>query len=271
MGYCASANTTQFVGADTAEEAIPLLRSLRAAKKGVLFAYSVEVDQKEATGASISSPSTDNTANSFSSPDPSPADNLFPYERILKEILHCIDVAADFEEGIASKLPHDSEPHGGRTWVAVKFTALVPDAHALIALSSRITESRKSLPKSSKHAVVPFPGSARIDDLDIILHPSKPKSSDDRIPLAPADIQQIQRLYADLSKICAHAREKGIKIIVDAEYRLVAINTILWLIHTQCASQLVPTRNRRSDLGAHARVQLSRNLPGLREGPTARL
>ncbi|KJA21919.1 hypothetical protein HYPSUDRAFT_202614 [Hypholoma sublateritium FD-334 SS-4] len=208
----------QFVGADTAEEAIPLLRSLRAAKKGVLFAYSVEVDQKEATGASTFSSSTDNTANSFSSPNHPPAENYFPYERILKEILHCIDIAADFEEGIAGKSVHESEPHGGRTWVAVKTTALVPDAHALIALSSRITESRKSLPKSSKHAVVPFPGSARIDDLDSILHPSNANNSDDRIPLTTADIHQIQRLYADLSKICAHAREKGVKIIVDAEY-----------------------------------------------------
>ena len=213
--------TSQFVGADTADEAIPLLRSLRAAKKGVLFAYSVEVDQKEATGASISSSSTDDTAYSPTSVTPSPAKTLFPYERIVKEILHCIDVAADFEEGIASKLAHDSEPHGGRTWVAVKITALVPDANALIALSSRITESRKSLPKSSKDAIVPFPGSARIDDLDIILHGSDPKPSDHRTPLTPADIQQLQTLYANLSKICAHATEKGIKIIVDAEYRLV--------------------------------------------------
>ncbi len=193
------------------------------------------MDQKEATGASVSPSATDDTAK-----------NLFPYERIVREILHCIDVAADFEESIASKSAHESEPHGGRTWVAVKITALVPDANALIALSSRITESRKSLPKSSKDAIVPFPGSARIDDLDIILHSPDPKPSDPRIPLAPADIQQLQTLYANLSKICAHAREKGIKIIVDAEYRFVAANTILLLTHTHYSPQLVPTRNRRS-------------------------
>ena len=43
----------QFVGGDTAIEALPLLRSLRSANKGILLSYSVEADEKKATGSSI--------------------------------------------------------------------------------------------------------------------------------------------------------------------------------------------------------------------------
>ncbi|KAF8170360.1 FAD-linked oxidoreductase [Pholiota molesta] len=63
----------------------------------------------------------------------------------------------------------------------------------------------KSSPEILEGSDGPFPGSARIEDLDIILRDS---SSADRLPLSPADIQHN----------CAHAREKGVKIIVDAEY-----------------------------------------------------
>ncbi|KAF8972552.1 FAD-linked oxidoreductase-like protein [Flammula alnicola] len=179
----------QFVGADTAEGAIPLLRSLRAANQGVLFAYSVEVDENEAI-----------------------ADAL-PYKRIVDEMLHCIDIAADFEASLAGKTVADG-PHGRRTWVAVKMTALLPDAHALIALSSHITASRKALPSSSREAMVPFPGSAIIEDLDIILK----SPSSDHSPLTPSQILSIRELYADLVRICTRATEKGVKLILDAEY-----------------------------------------------------
>ncbi|KAF9482380.1 FAD-linked oxidoreductase [Pholiota conissans] len=200
----------QFVGADTAEETLPLLRSLRAANKGVLFAYSVEVDENEATGASISR-SSDNFTDS-PSPHLSAADSTSPSDQIVTETLHCIDVAADFEASLKDKFSRTTGTHGRRTWVAVKVTAMLPDAHALIALSSHIIASRKTLSRSSQEASVPFPGSARIEDLDVILRDS---SSPD---LTPADIQHVKKLYADLSRICAHAKEKGVKIIVDAEY-----------------------------------------------------
>jgi proline dehydrogenase len=42
----------QFVGGDSLTDALPLLRSLRSANKGILLAYSVEVDENEATGGS---------------------------------------------------------------------------------------------------------------------------------------------------------------------------------------------------------------------------
>jgi len=194
-------SSSQFVGADSAEEAIPLLKSLRAANRGVLFAYSVEVDENEASGASSSRSAV--------------ASHTFPtneaQKQMVAETIHCIDVAADFESNLRDSKDHDlvARSTGRRTWVAVKMTALVPDASALIALSSYIIESRnglKGLPESS----IPFPGSARTEDLDVL---SKPSS------LSPFHVHCIRELYSNLHRICSRAREKGVKVIVDAEYR----------------------------------------------------
>ena len=223
---------SQFVGADTATEALPLLRSLRSANKGVLFAYSVEVDEKEATGASIS-PRTDGTHSSHNnSPRLAADDNkddtstfIAPYKRIVDEMLHCIDVAADFEEGLMSKSSNLTLPsvQGRRTWVAIKMTALLPDAHALIALSSSITQSRTL----AKDVAVPFPGSARIEDLDVIL---KTRPTGSHSALTPAEIAGVRELYDNLVRICTHAQERGVKIIVDAEYRYAVLVSFFFFL-----------------------------------------
>jgi len=224
-------NKFQFVGADSATEALPLLRSLRSSNKGVLFAYSVEVDENEATGASISTPSTDRTHNSLNHSSRLAADDdshlnvsttAPPYKRIVDEMLHCIDVAADFEEGLSSDSP---SVKGRRTWVAIKMTALLPDAHALIALSSSIVESRKDPRTPVKDAAVPFPGSARIEDLDVIL---KTPSIAGHSVLTPIQLLGVRELYNDLVRICTRAQERGIKIIIDAEYRYVVRSFILF-------------------------------------------
>lgn len=89
-----------FVGGDTAQKAVPLLRSLRAANKGALFAYSVEVDEAEATAFAHS--------NTKHKGPP-------PHKRIVDEMIHCIDVAADFEDSYG-----DKPPGGRKTWVAIK-------------------------------------------------------------------------------------------------------------------------------------------------------
>lgn len=129
----------------------------------------------------------------------------------MDETLHCIDVAADLEDELKSK---SSSVKGKRTWVAVKMTALLPDASALLALSSFIVESRKDH-RTSAAIHVPFPGSPRIDDLDVIL--KTPTIGH----LTPAQVSGVRELYDDLVRICTHARERGVKIIVDAEYRYV--------------------------------------------------
>jgi proline dehydrogenase len=95
----------QFVGGDTAQKAVPLLHSLRAANKGALFAYSVEVEEAEATAF----------AQSHAKHKGPP-----PHKRIVDEMIHCIDVAADFEDSFT-----DKSTGGRRTWVAIKIVSLV--------------------------------------------------------------------------------------------------------------------------------------------------
>ncbi|CDO71747.1 hypothetical protein BN946_scf184920.g31 [Trametes cinnabarina] len=88
----------QFVGGDSAEEALPVLEQLRAQNKGAILVYSVEVDEQ----------TPGNTK-------PMP---LSAHKQIVDETLHCIDVAADFEEKHAS-------PNGSKgTWVAIKLPAI---------------------------------------------------------------------------------------------------------------------------------------------------
>ncbi|KAK0204224.1 FAD-linked oxidoreductase-like protein [Desarmillaria ectypa] len=176
----------QFVGGDTALQTLPLLKNLRSANKGALFAYSVEVDEHEATAAA--------SLKKVSQP---------VHKRIVNEMVHCIDVAADFEDGIVA-----GAAAGRRTWVAVKLSALLPDANSLLHYSKALLVSR---PKSS----VPFPGCPHASDLDILYAPIGSIKSD----LTEDDIKSLRELHADLNRICKRAKERGVKIIIDAEYR----------------------------------------------------
>jgi proline dehydrogenase len=44
-------------------------------------------------------------------------------------------------------------------------------------------------------------------------------SLQDNSPLTSADITALKELYEDLFRICTRAQERGVKIIIDAEYR----------------------------------------------------
>ena len=81
---------------------MPLLEQYRAENKGCLFAYSVEVDENEAAGR-----------GSDKAKQP-------VYKQIVQEMIHSIDVAADFED---KHLPPGSAK-GRRTWVAVKLVSV---------------------------------------------------------------------------------------------------------------------------------------------------
>ena len=101
--------TRQFVGGDAAEDALPVLEQLRAANKGALFVYSVEVDETETSSNSAS------------------AEAKAAHKRIVDETLHCLDVAAAFEDKHAPG-------HVGRgTWMAIKLVCFTlqttPYAH----------------------------------------------------------------------------------------------------------------------------------------------
>ncbi|KAL1743703.1 FAD-linked oxidoreductase-like protein [Schizophyllum fasciatum] len=186
----------QFVGGDTAEACVPLLHRLRARNMGALFAYSVEVDERTATGAG---------------PDPAAS----PHARIVNEMVHSIDVAADFEDALA---PPGTPPTARKTWVAVKLTALLPDARALRNLSAHILEARAAYrdpPGRPRLADVPFPGAPHDDDLDVVL---RSKGETIPAPLTQADAAALAQLYSDLCRICTRGRERGVRIIIDAEY-----------------------------------------------------
>ena len=121
-----------------------------------------------------------------------------------------------------------SSLEGRRTWVAVKITALLPDAYALVNLSKYITSQRKVIgsasgPREYSTAVpsvvpqiqdVPFPGAASVSDLDVVLSPSAYSDT-----LTPTEVHQLRDLYEDLVDICRRGQEKGVRIIIDAEYR----------------------------------------------------
>ncbi|KLO17621.1 FAD-linked oxidoreductase [Schizopora paradoxa] len=184
---------SQFVGGDTAEDVLPLLTDLRNQNKGALFAYSVEVDEKEAAGVAKAGGSGSGETNS----EPS-------FMRNVNEMIHSIDVAADFEDGLAGRNELDI---GRKTWVAVKLTALLPDTNALIKLSSILLDNR------TPNKQIAFPGIPSPSDLTVLHGKS---TSDSR--LSEADVKDLKQLHENLIRICTRAKKRGVRIIVDAEH-----------------------------------------------------
>ncbi|VDB99356.1 unnamed protein product [Peniophora sp. CBMAI 1063] len=181
----------QFVGGPTTDECVPLLQRLRKVNMGVLFAYSVEVDEDKASGHKNGS---------------EPKEAL--HKRIVKEMMHSIDVAGDFEDATAGT---KVIPNRRRAWVAVKLTALVPDHISLVNFSKDLTVSAQNRPVPLRMA---FPGCPRSGDLQA-LHVTSPGSDS---YMTAADLAALTELHQDLRTICAHAQTRGVRIIIDAEY-----------------------------------------------------
>ncbi|TDL22291.1 FAD-linked oxidoreductase [Rickenella mellea] len=179
----------QFVGGETAQSSVPLLQKLRSENKGALFAYSVEVDEQEAAGKRYVKEGNSQTAPS--------------HKRIVNEMITCIDVSADFEES------RGVPPSARRTWVALKMTAMLPNAQSLINYSKYLVQTRPETP------FVPFPGCPHTSDLSVLEDHKYPS---DISPLTPEDILALKGLHDDLVRICSRAKERGVKIIIDAEY-----------------------------------------------------
>jgi proline dehydrogenase len=125
------------------------------------------------------------------------------YKRCVDEMIRSIDVAADFEDDVVGKESHN----GRRTWVAIIMTTLLPDAQSLIALSSHIMATRPQ-----HYPSIPFPGCPRPSDLSVLDGQTDSKFLDDK------DISSLRELYSNLRRICLHAQQKGVKLIIDAEY-----------------------------------------------------
>ncbi|KAI0325023.1 FAD-linked oxidoreductase [Cubamyces sp. BRFM 1775] len=179
----------QFVGGDTAEDVLPLIEGLRAQNTGCLFAYSVEVDEAEASGASKDKEGGTSTAEGM-------------HKHVVRETLHCIDVAADFEDRYAKGLT------GRRTWVAIKLSAMVPDAESLRRFSKYLVDHR---PQTKPP--IAFPGCPLPTDLDMLS--ARVVSADE---LTAADLAALRELREDLVAICTRAKERGVRLIFDAEY-----------------------------------------------------
>jgi hypothetical protein len=90
------------VGADAAQELVPILIQLQAEGKGGLISYSVEVDAAKAAGkASV------------------PTTSAAAHKTFIEEYIRSVDVAGDFEDKRGT-------PFGGRrTWVPLKLVRLV--------------------------------------------------------------------------------------------------------------------------------------------------
>ncbi|KZS90245.1 FAD-linked oxidoreductase [Sistotremastrum niveocremeum HHB9708] len=182
----------QFVGGDTVNDTIPLLSHLRKENKGGLLAYSVEVDEHEAT----------NHDRILSS---GKVQSLPVYKQNVEEMIHSINIAADFEASLGSV-----SGASRKTWVALKMTALTPSSQTLINFSDFLLQNRPS------DSGVVYPGLPHPSDLDIL----EEKTSTKTLPasLSQEDIRALVELRDDLFRICKRARERGVKVIIDAEY-----------------------------------------------------
>ena len=109
-------------------------------------------------------------------------------------------------------------------------TAMLPNAEALVNFSRYLIKSRP-------HAEsIAFPGCPHKSDLDILVT-TAPDLRDDLHSmtlgnnfLSANDITELRDLRDDLHRVCRHAKERGVRIIVDAEYRCVSVDFCSFLI-----------------------------------------
>ncbi|KAI5994218.1 FAD-linked oxidoreductase [Pisolithus marmoratus] len=185
----------QYVGGETVQDTLPLIQRLRYENKGTLLSYSVEVDERAATGGSGQSSHGD--VSSLEQPI---------YKRIVEEIIRSIDTLGDFED----RLARESGVKACGTWIAVKLTALLPRAESLRNFSVHLVHTRPELSEP-----VPFPGTPNSSYLSVLDgQPWRYPAS----PLMEEDVRDLQELYTNLRRICMRAKERRIKIAIDAEY-----------------------------------------------------
>ncbi|KAG8776921.1 hypothetical protein FRC12_000621 [Ceratobasidium sp. 428] len=117
------------------------------------------------------------------------------------EMRASVDFAGDFEDVHGQKGPR-------KTWVAIKLSALVPAADSLKRMSTFLLKGR---PRDD----VPYPGTPASFDLAVF---EGPKETLLKGGLTEEDIMSLRTLYDDLRRVCRRARERGIRLIFDAEH-----------------------------------------------------
>ncbi|KAG9124342.1 hypothetical protein FRC07_011979 [Ceratobasidium sp. 392] len=121
------------------------------------------------------------------------------WKKNVEEILASVNFAGDFE---------DTQGGGRKTWVAVKLTALLPSPDSLKRMSTFLLASR---PKND----VSYPGTPGSTDLLILQNLESSRSFNG---LTEDDVKALRELYQDLRKICVRAKDRGVRITVDAEH-----------------------------------------------------
>ncbi|KAF8603115.1 FAD-linked oxidoreductase [Ceratobasidium sp. AG-I] len=121
------------------------------------------------------------------------------WQKNKQEMRASVDFAGDFE---------DTRKGSRKTWVAIKLSALVPSADSLKRMSTFLLQSR---PKDD----VPYPGTPSSFDM-VIFRGSKEGLL--KGGLTEDDVTDLRTLYEDLRGVCNRARERGVRLIFDAEH-----------------------------------------------------
>lgn len=125
------------------------------------------------------------------------------------EIKRSIDAAAEFE---AHNVTAGLSP--GKTWTAIKLTALLPDAGSIERYSRYMSNTRTEMCLRD----IPFPYSPQTEDLDVLSARSPPA------PMTQEDLESIKDLYGELRSLCSRACDKDVTLVFDAEHTWYATN-----------------------------------------------
>ncbi|QRW05789.1 proline dehydrogenase [Ceratobasidium sp. AG-Ba] len=123
------------------------------------------------------------------------------WKKNVAEMRSSVDFAADFEDTYGQKGPR-------KTWVAIKLSALVSSADSLKRMSAFLLRER---PRDD----VPYPGTPVSFDMIVF---NGPKERLLRGGLTEEDIDALRTLYDDLRRVCLRARDRGVRLIFDAEH-----------------------------------------------------
>ncbi|RDW70301.1 hypothetical protein BP5796_08698 [Coleophoma crateriformis] len=169
----------QFLGGEKTIDTIPKIEEMRRNHVGTLLGYNIEA---ELDG---------------SSKDP----------QLIAMQVQCVLESIDAQGLLAMQYWPDSSATGGdnRFWVRLKVTGLLPHPSALYRGSQAILEARQ---KNGLDKDVPYPGLPHDGDWEAALNGKT---------VTDADRAQLLSLRATLEAIANRAREKNIRIVIDAE------------------------------------------------------
>ncbi|CAD6886992.1 unnamed protein product [Tilletia laevis] len=179
----------QFVGGETAEDSMDVIRALDGMGLGTIFVYSVEFSHDKKKG----------NQSGTSHPDDGPITGSALQEKLVDEILHSVEVGS----AACSASSHD-------IMVAIKLSGLLRDPHILERASAAIVP--RELFSRGPPIPTPPPPHTRSNTPHGALS----------IPLAalPSEEQAaLRQLWHALRRVTMCVKEKGnVRLLIDAEY-----------------------------------------------------